>query len=166
MIEIEGVQIITRTVSLLKPLFCNIILAGWPPDDALPESTVTIADNFPGLGPLAGIEAAMKASPVPWLFVFGGDMPWLAEELIKDQAVAFLESPADVLIPRIGKSIEPLHAIYRCSLHPYLETYLRAGKDTAVRAFFKPLKIRYYDLPGNNKTLKVFTNINSPQDLS
>jgi len=165
MIEINGVHIITRTVSLLKPLFCEIILAGWPPDDSSPEGTKTVADNFPGVGPLAGIEAAMKASTAPWLFVFGGDMPWLSEVMITDQATASLKAPADVLIPRIDKSIEPLHAIYRCSLHPYLESYLRAGKDTAVRAFFRPLKIRYYDLPGDEKTLKVFTNINTLQDL-
>ena len=93
-------------------------------------------------------------------------MPWLSEELIKDQAATFLKAPSDVLIPRIGKSIEPLHSIYRCSLHPCLEKYLLTGKDTAVRAFFKPLKVRYYDLPGDEKTLKVFTNINSPEDLS
>jgi molybdopterin-guanine dinucleotide biosynthesis protein A len=166
MIEIEGVQIINRTVSLLKPLFRNIILAGWPQDDASPEGTVKVTDNFPEMGPLAGIEAAMKASPSRWLFVFGGDMPWLSEEIIKDQAAAFMKAPGDILIPRIGKSIEPLHAIYRCSLHPYLEKYLMTGKDTAVRAFFKPLKVRYYDLPGDKKTLKVFTNINSPQDLA
>ena len=84
-------QIITRTVSLLKPLFREIILAGWPPDDASPEGTITVADNFPGMGPLAGIEAAMKASSAPWLFVFGGDMPWLSEEIITDQATAFAE---------------------------------------------------------------------------
>ena len=158
-------QIITRTVGLLKPLFREIILAGWPPDDSLPEGTRTVADNFPGMGPLAGIEAAMKASSAPWLFVFGGDMPWLSEEIITDQAVASMKSPADVLIPRIDKSIEPLHALYRCSLHTYLESYLQAGKDTAVRAFFRPLRVGYYDLPRNEKNLKAFTNINSPGDL-
>jgi len=146
-------------------MFHEIILAGWPPDDSEPEGTITVADNFPGMGPLAGIEAAMKASSAPWLFVFGGDMPWLSEEIITDQATASLKAPADVLIPRIGKSIEPLHAIYRCSLHTYLESYMRAGKDKAVRAFFKPLKVRYYDLPDDEKTLKIFTNINTPQDL-
>ena len=158
-------QIITRTISLLNPLFREIILAGWPPDYSSPEGTITVADNFPGMGPLAGIEAAMKASSAPWLFVFGGDMPWLSEEIITDQATDSLKAPADVLIPRIDKSIEPLHAIYRCSLHPHLESYLRAGKDTAVRAFFRPLKVRYYDLPGDEKTIKAFTNINAPQDL-
>jgi molybdenum cofactor guanylyltransferase len=159
------VRIITRTVSILKPLFSQIILAGWPPDDSSPEGTLTVADNFPGMGPLAGIEAAMKASSAPWLFVFGGDMPWLSEEIITNQAAAFLEAPSDVLLPKIDKSIEPLHAIYRCSLHPYLQNYLQAGKDTAVRAFFRPLEVRYYILPADNKTLKVFTNINSPGDL-
>ena len=158
-------RIITRTAGLLKPLFREVILAGWPPDDPLPEGTITVADNFPGMGPLAGIEAAMKASSAPWLFVFGGDMPWLSEEIITDQAVAALRSPADVLIPRIAKSVEPLHALYRCSLHTYLESYLQAGKDTAVRAFFKSLRIGYYDLPRNEKNLKAFTNINSPGDL-
>lgn len=158
-------RIITRTASLLKPLFGEIILAGWPLDDASPEGTIPVADNFPGMGPLAGIEAAMKASSAKWLFVFGGDMPWLSEEIITDQAVASLKSPADVLIPRIGKSIEPLHAIYRCSLHPYLESYLGAGNDKAVRSFFRPLKVGYYDLPLNEKNLKAFTNINSPGDL-
>jgi len=126
---------------------------------------MAVADNFPGMGPLAGIEAAMKASSAPWLFVFGGDMPWLSEEIITDQATALQKTPADVLIPRIEKSIEPLHSIYRCSLHPYLESYLRAGQDPAVRAFLKRLQVRYYDLPRNEKTLKAFTNINSPQDL-
>jgi molybdopterin-guanine dinucleotide biosynthesis protein A len=159
------VQIITRTVSLLKPLFREIFLAGWPPDDSSPEGTITVADNFPGMGPLAGIEAAMKVSPALWLFVFGGDMPWLSEEILKNQATAFLKAPADVLIPRIEKSIEPLHAIYRCSLHPYLESYLRERKDAAVREFLRSLQVRYYDLPRNEKTLKVFTNINSPEDL-
>lgn len=165
MIEIEGVQIITRTVSLLKPLFREIILAGWPSDDPLPENTITVADNFPGMGPLAGIESAMKASSAPWLFVFGGDMPWLSEEIIKGQAAAFLLAPSDVMLPRFDKSIEPLHAIYSCSLHPSLETYLAAGNNPAVREFFRPLHVRYYDLPGNEKTLKFFTNINTPQDL-
>jgi molybdopterin-guanine dinucleotide biosynthesis protein A len=159
------VQIITRTVSLLKPLFREIILAGWPPDDSPPENTIAVADNFPGMGPLAGIEAAMRASSSPWLFVFGGDMPWLSEEIIRDQANALLKTTADVLIPRIDKSIEPLHAIYRCSLHPLLVAYLEAGNNPAIREFFKPLQVRYYDLPRNETTLKAFTNINSPEDM-
>jgi len=166
MIEINGAHIITRTVSLLKPLFREIILAGWPPDDPTPDGTVTVTDNFAGMGPLAGIEAAMKASAAPWLFVFAGDMPWLSEEIITGQANALPKAPADVLIPRIDKSLEPLHAIYNCSLHPYLESYLREGNDPAVRAFFRPLMVIYYDLPRNVKTLKVFTNINTPQDLT
>lgn len=158
-------QIIARTVSLLKPLFREIILAGWPPDDPLPENTLAVTDNFPGMGPLAGIEAAMRASSSPWLFVFGGDMPWLSEEIITDQANALLKTPADVLIPRIDKSIEPLHAIYRCSLHTSIVAYLEAGNNPAIREFFKPLQVRYHDLPRNEKILKAFTNINSPEDL-
>jgi molybdopterin-guanine dinucleotide biosynthesis protein A len=165
LIEIEGVQIITRTVSLLQPLFSEIILAGWPSDEAYPDGTRIVADNFPDMGPLAGIEAAMKASVTPWLFVLGGDMPWLSGEIISDQAADFLQKPSDVLVVRIGRTIEPLHAVYRCSLHSYLQSYLQAGNNQAVREFFRPLQVRYYDLPGDKKTLKSFSNINTPQDL-
>lgn len=131
----------------------------------MPEGTRKVDDNFPGKGPLAGIEAAMKASGTPWLFVFGGDMPWLSEEIMTDQAAAFLKAPPDVLIARIDESIEPLHSIYSCSLHPYLESFLQSGKDTAVRAFIRPLRVGYFDLPRNEQTQKAFTNINSPEDL-
>ena len=117
------------------------------------------------MGPLAGIEAAMKASSTPWLFVFGGDMPWLSEQIINDQTTQFLLTPSDVMVPRYDKSIEPLHAIYSCGLHPSLEIYLKAGNNPSIREFFRPLQVRYYDIPCNEKTLKAFTNINAPEDL-
>ena len=124
-----------------------------------------VPDNFPGKGPLAGIEASMKAAATPYIFVFGGDMPWLSEEIIKRQAADFLETPADVLVPRINDLAEPLHAIYSCRLQPSLETFLMSGDRPAVIDFIRQTRVRYFDLPPSEMATRAFTNINRPEDL-
>ena len=166
LIEIDGVPIINRTLTLLEPVFREIILAGWPAGSTLPAGVVPVDDNFPGLGPLGGIEAAMKVSSSPVIFVFGGDMPWLSGELIEAQAGDFIREPAEILAARIGELAEPLHSLYSRTLHQRLERYLGSGGSPAVIDFYRLVQTRYYDLPRTLKTVKAFTNINSPGDLN
>lgn len=165
LIEIGGITIIDRTVNLLRPLFSEIIIAGWPVDQEPPPDTRPVDDNFPGMGPLAGIEAAMKSSATQYIFVFGGDMPSLSGELIAMQIDRFTRRPSDVFVPRMGNLIEPLHSICNCSVHPSLEAYLRSARKPAVRDFFRLVSIRYFDLPETDEYLRFFTNINTPGDL-
>jgi len=93
-------------------------------------------------------------------------MPWLSTALIKAQAENFLMDPAEILSARIGQFAEPLHSIYSRNLHNQLESYLESGGSPAVIDFYKLARTRYYDLPETAKTMKAFTNINSPGDLS
>ncbi|MCA1741373.1 MAG: molybdenum cofactor guanylyltransferase [Bacteroidales bacterium] len=166
LIEIEGVPIINRTIKILEPLFSEIIIAGWSGSSPLPAGVIPVDDNFPGLGPLGGIETGLKICSSPLLFVFGGDMPWLSAELIREQAEEMLREPAGILAARIGGLAEPLHSVYSRSLHGELARYLQSGARPAVIDFYKLVHIRYYDLPRTVKTLKAFTNINSPGDIS
>ena len=50
------------------------------------------------------------------IFVFAGDMPFLDKKIVTDQIEEFNRNNYDVLIPRVGELIEPLHAIYRKSV--------------------------------------------------
>jgi len=165
LIEIGGITLIHRTLDILRPLFSEILVSGWHAGVMLPEGTRSVPDNFPGRGPLAGIEASMKAASLPYIFVFGGDMPWLSEKIITAQALNFLDDPPEVLIPRTDNMTEPLHAIYDCNLHLSLEKYLRSGAKPAVRDFIALTRVRYYDLTSNDEIMKAFTNINNPEDL-
>lgn len=165
LIEIGGVTLIQRTLAILRPLFSEILISGWHANIMLPEGVIPVHDNFPGTGPLAGIEASMKAASLPYIFVFGGDMPWLSEKIITAQALNFLEDPPEVLVPRTDRMTEPLHAIYDCTLHSSLEKYLRSGGKPAVRDFIALSQVRYFDLPSNEEIMKAFTNINNPEDL-
>ncbi|MDZ7635523.1 MAG: molybdenum cofactor guanylyltransferase [Bacteroidales bacterium] len=131
LIEVDGVPIINRTLTLLEPLFREIILAGWPGESPLPPGVITVDDNFPGLGPLGGIEAAMKVSSSPVIFVLGGDMPWLSGELIESQARDFAREPADILVARIGELAEPLHSLYS-------RPFTAGWRDTSVQEAVQP----------------------------
>jgi len=165
LLEIEGVTILQRNLDILRPLFNEILLSGWPVGAELPDGVRSVKDNFRGKGPLAGIEASMKAAMTPYIFIFGGDMPWLSEEIIKSQALYFLEAPSEVLVPRTDNMAEPLHAIYNCGLHPSLEAYLNSDARPAVIDFIKLSKVRYFDLTPSEDTLRAFSNINTPEDL-
>ncbi len=126
---------------------------------------IAIQDNYRGLGPLAGIEAALRVTCSPVLFVFGGDMPWLSEELIKAQVTAWLEAPADILAARSGGLPEPLHSLYSKNIHPSLVNYIENGGSPAVIDFYKLADTRYFDLPSTEEVRKALTNINRPVDL-
>jgi molybdopterin-guanine dinucleotide biosynthesis protein A len=165
LIEIEGVTILNRSVRLLKPLFGEILVAGWPSGEEKRDDARVGVDNFPGRGPLAGIEAALKASETPYIFVFGGDMPWLSQDIITRQAEYFLREVPDVLVPLIGVMTEPLHSIYKCSLQPVLEDFLNKNTDVSVRDFYLLTNVSYFSLPGTEEIHKAFTNINTESDL-
>jgi len=156
---------IDRILSVIEPLFHEIIVAGWPGGSPVPHGVRLTADNFAGLGPLAGIESAMKASATPFVFVFGGDMPWLSDDLIRQQAAAMLSSPSDILVPRVNGLVEPMHAIYRCKIHKRLESYLLSDGSPAVIDFYTNVDTRYMELPPDASTTKAFTNINRPEDM-
>jgi len=126
----------------------------------------SVADNYPGIGPLGGIEAALKASQSPFLFVVGCDMPWLSEQLIREQAEFFLRNPSDILSARSDGLPEPLHSIYSRSIHTSLVTYIELGGSPAVIDFFKMVDTIYIDFPVTGETRKALTNINRPEDIA
>jgi len=165
LIEIQGETIITRTLHVVRPLFGEIIISGKEIPD-LPCRDITFtADRFPGRGPLAGIESALNVSRSQYIFVFAGDMPWLSPEVIGDQIRCMLADPCDILVPRIGDEIEPLHAIISKSVSPLLTQYLENEKGNAVRYFYSGTNMKYFDITSSRHGENPFANINRPEDL-
>lgn len=124
-----------------------------------------MSDNYPGIGPLGGIEAALRYSRSRYLFVFGCDMPWLSEELIKEQVNELLRSPSEILAARTAGLLEPLHSVYSKTIHPAMVRYIESGGSPAVIDFYSLAQTRFYDLPQTDRTRKALTNINRPEDI-
>jgi len=166
-IIIDGEKIITRMIGTLRDLFEELIIVTNTSKEFQEFSECKIIeDQYKNAGPLGGIHAALKSTSSDSIFVFAGDMPFLDKKIIVDQIEEFNRNDYDVLIPRVGELIEPLHAIYRKSVLEYLERFLADGKKMAVRDFFSELNAGYFRIHETPDALKAFTNINLPSDIT
>jgi molybdopterin-guanine dinucleotide biosynthesis protein A len=165
-VVIEGVTIISRIISAIEEFFPELIIVSDRPDE-FPEFSqcIIIKDQYLKTGPLAGIHAAIKTSSEKAVFIFAGDMPYLDKKILADQIKEFNNRNCDVLIPKIGHYIEPLHAIYRKSLLNDLEMFISERRSRAVRDFLREVNVEYMQIPDIEQNKRAFTNINSPSDL-
>ena len=165
-IVFRGETIISGILHTIDDLFDEkIIVTNKPEEFQYLDKCRIIEDEYVKAGPLGGIHAALKAAAGDAVFVFAGDMPFLDKEIIKTQIAAFNGVEYDVMIPRIGQIIEPLHSIYRKSVLRELEIFIEEGKSRAVRDFLAKVKAGYLEIPETEKNKMAFTNINSPADL-
>lgn len=161
-----GETIISRTISLLKELFSEIIIVTNTPGDFTGYAGCKLVmDQYTGKGPLGGIHAALKSASGDALFVFAGDMPLLNRDLIEKQIEFFEANICDILVPKRGKSIEPLHSIYQRSILDKLDEYLSGRNDNAVREFFRIVETRYMEMDETDVVRDIFSNINLPSDI-
>lgn len=166
-VVIEGATIISRIISAIEKFFPELIIVTNSPEEFLEFSQYKIIkDVYLKAGPLAGIHAALKSSSKEAVFVFAGDMPFPDKKIIADLINEFSYRNCNVLIPKIGQFIEPLHAIYRKSLLNDLERFISDGKSRAVRDFLLEVNADYLQIPDNEQNKRAFTNINSPSDLN
>ena len=127
-----------------------------------------VADIFPGCGPLAGIHAALVHSSAELNLMLAVDMPFVSRELL-----AFLFAAAEdednqaiVTVPRAGKGLQPLCAVYRRDFSTTAEQALRAGKYK-IDAAFSSVAVRVIEegeLAAAGFSERNFFNVNTPQD--
>ena len=65
--------LLQEVVDVVAPLFAHLVVSVAAPRADLPWPQV--CDQRPGLGPLAGLCAALAQSPTPWIFAVATDMP-------------------------------------------------------------------------------------------
>ena len=165
-IVIEGKTIISRIIESIGSIFDEIIIVTNTPDEFGSYRDCKIAgDIFLNAGPIGGLHSALKNSSKEAIFVFAGDMPFLDRNLISDQIEHYQKGKYDILIPKIDNRIEPLHAIYNCSITEKLEFWLQDNQKKGVRDFFEFVNAGYMELNDSEENRIAFTNINSPSDI-
>jgi len=127
-----------------------------------------VPDIFPGCGPLAGIHAALLHSSAELNLMLAVDMPFVSRKLL-----AFLFATASgeandaiVIVPRSGKGLQPLCAVYRRDFSTVAEQALRAGKFK-IDAAFSSVSVRVIEegeLATAGFSEQSFFNVNTPQD--
>lgn len=166
LLSYSGRTLLDRISEQVAAAAGSVVLVG---DPRLSECLAfpVIADNFPGSGPLAGIEAALAATAAEWNLMVACDMPNVSAAFLAGlrQAAAgdFTESAAHkCVIPRTPDGrIHPLCAAYR---RDCLETVRRAlnGGERKVATVVSGLNPVYW--PAHNFTH--LQNVNTPLEWS
>lgn len=164
LLEWGGRPLIAVVAERLRLVAEEIIVAANDTRLYAPFADRCVADVFPGVGTLGGLHAGLLASSYDLALVVGCDMPFL------DPAVMawFVEAAegVDAVVLRQGEWLEPLHAVYRRSCLPAIETAIRAGQQSAF-SFYDRVQVRYVDpaeIAHLDPELRSFRNINTPEE--
>src|SRR5579859_2029055 len=82
LLNLEGVPLILRATSAAATVCNSVSLVGDPAKYSNLGFPV-VADEFEGCGPLAGIEAALRATSADWNLILACDMPRLETDILE-----------------------------------------------------------------------------------
>ncbi|HUT77602.1 MAG TPA: molybdenum cofactor guanylyltransferase, partial [Polyangia bacterium] len=123
-----GVPLIERVLAAIRPLFTEVIVAGGVAGRFADLPGIKeVGDSIPDAGPLAGIRAGLVACAAPWAFVVAADMPNLDPTLIR-RVTGLAAADVELVLPRQGPYVEPLHAAYHRDLVGAIDLLLHSGE--------------------------------------
>jgi molybdopterin-guanine dinucleotide biosynthesis protein A len=147
----------------LAPVVDETIVAGGSGLPTLPGVRM-VDDLYPGLGPLAGIQAGMRAARSPRVWVVGCDLPDVDPALAS--LLLGLAGDVDAVVPRIDSEPQGVCAVYDRALAPRIDGLLAAG-ERRVKMLLAASNVRYVttdELRVVDPELRSFRNINTPAD--
>ena len=168
---IAGKSLIERAISRLSALSPEILIVisqkqarSSLPSYTYPEAK-TVVDLYPETGSLIGIYTGLVHSSNFLNLVVACDMPFLNLDLLR--YMVEIGPGFDVVIPRIGDEMEPIHAVYSKNCIKPMEDLIKQG-NLKVTGFFDSVKVRYVgdeELDRFNPEHLSFFNVNTEADL-
>ena len=166
---VGNISLLERVIFYLS-LFSRDIIMVTASKQSLPQfigypKLRIVADTYPGKGPLGGIYTGLVASDSRYNLVVAGDMPFLNQALL--HYMIQLCDDFDLVVPRLGSMVEPLHAVYSKDCLAPIENLLKQG-NLKVSDLLTLVRVRYVETEEINqfdpKHLSFF-NINTEADL-
>jgi molybdopterin-guanine dinucleotide biosynthesis protein A len=124
-----------------------------------------VTDIYPGKGPLGGIYTGLKTSTSPCNLVVAADMPFLNRALL--EYMLELVNGFDLVVPRLGGRVEPLHSVYVRGCLAAIEKMVKEG-ELRINKLFPRVNVRYVEaseIERFDPEQRSFFNINTEGDL-
>ena len=169
--KLAGKSLIELVISHLSSLSAEILLVISQKQARIASQSYThpeaktVVDLYPRKGSLGGIFTGLVYSKTLQNLVVACDMPFLNPALL--HYMISLSPGFDVVIPRIGDKIEPLHAIYSRNCVKPVEEQLKRD-NLRIAGFFDSVKVRYIEkeeIERFDPEHLSFFNVNTAADL-
>ena len=164
-ISVNGHPLIEQVVARLARLSDDVIIVANSRERYDHLGVRLVGDIYPGKGSLGGIYSGLRAAANAYSLVVACDMPFLDLNLLR--YMILLAGGHDVVIPRIGGLLEPLHAIYSKSCQEPIDRLLARG-GLKIIDFFSEVRVRYVEedeVDIFDPQHLSFFNVNTPSDL-
>ncbi len=157
----DGRLLWQRQLAVLRALEPAELFISGPAREGFPPDVRLLADDVPGLGPLAGIAAALGAMRSSLLVVLAVDMPAMTTACL-ERLMRKCQDGCGVVPwhPHTG-FYEPLAAVYPRQCRPLAQAKL-AEPDRSLQSFVRAAgsMVRAWDIPVEQDAL--FANWNEP----
>ncbi|MEW6669387.1 MAG: molybdenum cofactor guanylyltransferase [Thermodesulfobacteriota bacterium] len=164
-VRIDGVPLIERVIRVMGSVFDQPLLITNTPEEYAHLNLPMVEDLIKGLGPLGGIYTGLKSISGKAGFFVACDMPFLNGPLIR--RIVEMQGDTDAVVPRLGRMVEPLHALYAKTCIGAIEELIRSG-NIQILQFFLKVRVTYVDegiLRTFDPELRCLANVNRPEDL-
>ena len=166
---VGNTSLLKRVVSYLSLFNSDIIIVAatkqYLPQVSGYAKLRIVVDTYPGKGPLGGVFTGLVASDSLYNLVVACDMPFLNQALLR--YMIGLADGFDLVVPRLGDMVEPLHAVYSRNCLTTIKDLLEQGK-MRFADLLTLVEVRYVEAEEINwfdpKHLSFF-NINTEADL-
>jgi molybdopterin-guanine dinucleotide biosynthesis protein A len=129
------------------------------------DKLVVLKDIYPGKGPLGGIYTGLANSTSFCNLIVASDMPFLNRALLR--YMIQLAADFDLVVPRVGDLVEPLHAVYTQNCFATIEHMVRQN-ELKVHCLLPRVNTRYVEaeeIERFDPRHLSFFNINTRADL-
>lgn len=157
--------LLTHTIEQVKRVAAEVFVVGAVATDKL--SVPILADKLPGLGPLAGIQAALSHSSTGWNLVIAVDLPLVTPRMLHWMAGFRPGISQAAIVPRVQSRLQPLCALYHRNLSPEIDEAL-AKRQSSIHRLLERLSTRIIEegeLIANGFAPEMLLNVNTPEDL-
>jgi molybdopterin-guanine dinucleotide biosynthesis protein A len=165
LLDIGGEKLIKRMAQLVESVAGGATVVG-ASANIRALGLPSIADDWPGAGPLGGIATALGVSGAPWSLVVACDLPYLTKAWLQHLADRALGCEADAVCAMNTRGVEPLAAMYHQRAEAVIRSALTQGTRKVTDALEKltveviePAEWKPFDSDGY-----LFKNMNSPED--
>lgn len=163
-LELKGQPLVERSLEVLNSVFEEVIISSNKPELYASYQVPVIRDGVMDRGPLEGLYQGLKAAAYDAVFFVACDLPFLQAEIIRFLGKWLTEY--DIIVPRLGSGIHPLHAFYHRRCLPIIKNNLETGRLKIID-IYPFCSIRYIEEPelqAFGDLNKVFYNVNTPED--
>jgi len=164
LMSFRGQALVSYSINILKA-YCSDIIICTNNDEYHGFGYTLCGDNYPGIGPLGGLEAGLKKSSYMHHLVLPCDVPFINSIFLESLLTNVKNCNAVVPVHSNGMA-EPLCAYYHSGVYKTIHNQIK-NKDYKMQHFIRQVNACYLDMDKTSKRIDpaIFRNFNHPDDL-